>query len=112
MTSQPIVIGDIVYVPFWTILDSIDNAQYDAFQRATVVGMGIKRLNGTSGPVQFEYYDIEIKPNLYASVPANHVIPEHDLEVWAERIGSWFAGYPQRQISNPQEQLATSVELS
>lgn len=99
MTSDNIVSGSVIYVPFWILLEYLDISPPDPFIKCTVITIGRKTLHSPNGPVDGIVCDLDLgKDGLIAySIPLDYVIQRKDLGEWAERISKWFSSFPSTQ---------------
>lgn len=93
-------IGDKYYIPFWVLLEYLDNAPSDPFISATIIN--IKSLNATTpaGIQQVTCCDLEClshldKVNQFTvyNIPLEYLIKPSALRDWAHRISQWFLEY-------------------
>ena len=88
--------GDVVYVPFWIVLEYLDIEPPDPFVECIIIAIGERMSHSVDGPIKRTVCDLRLgKDNLIAyAVPANYLILLHDLNEWATKIGNWFKDYP------------------
>ena len=96
MTSPKLAISDVVFVPFWVIIDYLDASPPAPFIKCEIVAMYIKTMQSPTGAVSTEVCDLKIKEGLIAfTLPSDYLIQSKDLDAWAEKISNWFKTYPQ-----------------
>lgn len=87
--SKNLTVGDTVYVPFWVVLEYLDNTPPDAFVSCQIINKGVRSFN--NGDIQIEACDLEIKEGLVAyTIPVDHILSKNELPDWANKIAQWF----------------------
>ncbi len=91
MTSHEI--GDIVFVPFWVVFESLDATPPNPFLKCTILSVG------TTPDDQVEICDLNLgKPGLIApGVVTKHLIKPSQLGEWAKIIADWFIDYAEKE---------------
>lgn len=95
MTSLSYNVGDIVYVPFWVVIDALDTTPPHAFIKCRLLNLRQKVVTSPSGQTSIDVCDLELdKPGLVTSdLPLQYLITAAELPQWAERISKWFLDY-------------------
>jgi hypothetical protein len=95
MTSPKLAIGDVVFVPFWVIIEYLDASPPAPFIKCEIVAMYIRTMQSPTGAVSTEVCDLKIKEGLVAfTLPLDYLIQSKDLDSWADKISNWFKEYP------------------
>tara|TARA_R110000751_G_scaffold41702_6_gene97612 strand:- start:4514 stop:4819 length:306 start_codon:yes stop_codon:yes gene_type:complete len=84
------------YVPFWILLEYLDQGYQDPWVKVSIIRKFEKFASAPSGPVQVECCDLMIndKPHLVAhSIPFEYLIDVDDLDKWSRKIAGWFTDY-------------------
>jgi len=91
MDKQKFVDGDEVWVPFWVLLEFLDNSPPDPFVKCKIVN--IKQSTMFNDEV-VTTCDLEIKKDLIANtIPLSYLIDTENLNHWATKIGQWFINF-------------------
>ena len=91
MDKQKFVNGDEVWVPFWVLLEFLDNSPPDPFVKCKIVD--IKQSKMFNNEV-VTTCDLEIKKDLIANtIPLSYLIDTENLNHWAAKIGQWFINF-------------------
>lgn len=95
MSSTNLIKDDIVYIPFWIVLEYLDAAPPEPFIECKIIRIEEKSLNSPDGSLIFKLCDLELcKPNLIApDVPYEFLITKDQLGLWANKIANWFLDY-------------------
>lgn len=87
-------VGQTVYVPFWSLLEFLDNTPPDPFIKCRVTALYERSLGSPGGTVTTSCCNLEIKPGLTADgLPVEYLIQEADLPSWMRKIADWFLSY-------------------
>jgi hypothetical protein len=95
MDKQEFVNGDEVWVPFWVLLEFLDNSPPDPFVKCKIVDIQRNKTFG-EGYVDEAIItcDLEIKKDLIANtIPLSYLIDTENLNHWADKIGQWFINF-------------------
>jgi hypothetical protein len=95
-TSDDIEIGTAYYVPFWILLEFLDNSPPDPFVEVKVLAVDTKYGTGPDGPVEIQVCDLmcDGKRQLVAhGIPAEYLIAPDNLHEWANKIADWFRDF-------------------
>lgn len=101
MTLTEAKVGDFYYVPFWTLLEYLDNSPNDPFIKTKI--LDIKTVNATTqdGVKQIMVCDLECYSTIdkktafiVNNVPTEYLIDIDSLRSWANKISQWFLEYP------------------
>ena len=91
MNKQEFVNGDEVWVPFWVLLEFLDNSPPDPFVKCKIVDI---QRSKTFGDEAIATCDLEIKKDLMANtIPLSYLIDAENLNHWADKIGQWFINF-------------------
>ena len=90
-SKQEFADGDEVWVPFWVLLEFLDNSPPDPFVKCKIVDIQQSKMFG--GEV-VTTCDLEIKKDLIANtIPLSYLIDAENLNHWATKIGQWFINF-------------------
>lgn len=100
MSSEKPEAGDRFYLPFWVLLEYLDNTPSDPFIVATVINTKVLNATSSEGVRQVNCCDLECishsdKKNSFTvcNVPVDYLIPPDLLKEWADKISRWFLDY-------------------
>lgn len=101
MTSISPALGEIYYIPFWVLLEYLDNTPSDPFLQVRVINLKSLSSTTTDGVQAVACCDIECLSRLdkktsfnVSNVPVDYLIEATSLKTWASRISQWFLEYP------------------
>lgn len=92
-------IGEIVYIPFWVVLDSLDITPPDPFIKSTIKSIAETKATSPDGEVSYYACQLELgKPGLIAEgIPTTYLIKSDKLNEWCQKLANWFSSYPASQ---------------
>ena len=87
---------DIVFIPFWIVMDFYDSSPPEPFIKAKIKSLYTKTMQSPNGVVQTQVCDLNMgKDHLVAySIPTDYLIAPESLVEWADKISAWFKNYP------------------
>lgn len=82
MTSK-FTTGQSIFVPFWVVMGYYTVVPPQPFIKATIVEY----------EPPLDNYSLDLGPMVVDGIPSEYLIPEDELEHWANKIAEWFKSY-------------------
>lgn len=97
------------YVPFWIVLNYLDNTPPDPFIRVQLIEVTkTPVIDSSVEGTQRESVStctVQILPGVMArDIPLSYLLHKDDLTEWGQRIAQWFTDYVEQECNNDKEQ--------
>jgi hypothetical protein len=95
------------YVPFWVLLEYLDNSPNDPFVRVSILATRMLNSTNQSGFEQVKCCDIEClsgpdQRNSFVAynIPFEYLIKPEELSKWSNNISKWFLEFAEKYSTN------------